>query len=438
MNFAADPPEPTDKSTKTATRHISLRPLIAGVCLLVVSQVLIFPPGSDVSPYAAATGNQTLPITYGGSTIQVWAILLLLAICGVNIARAGRALSSRGFGWAMTATAVIVATGLLTSDELTDVAEGVGKLVLPLLIFIHVSHSMASGRQRDLSRLIVVINVFTIGQAGLCKVLTGSFSSNTYYLELSQEYFGYFYHPFAFSGILGACTIVALNEYSRGRHRAWMALLIAANLVFIAQTQVRTYILALAFALLVAAIGLTIGRRHPIGTMISAGAFTAVALVLGRSYLANERVTPDLSSGRLGRWEADIDYVLHYGSPKDALFGGGPGTIFDINESLFGVHINSLNAAVDIFVDFGIVGLFFVTAAWITLLRGHYGHTANPLVLSIVSLLFVSSMVTNPFEFPAVGAVLAVAIWALDRDDVTDSKWDQPTGYFQPTRSVHG
>lgn len=391
----------------------SLRPVIFGIFLLAVSPILIFPPGTDVSPYAAYYGALT-PITYGGVTVQVWSILALLTVCGFGLLRVGFRSGSPGVAWTIAAAASAIVGGALTTSDFALLAEGIGKLLLPLLIFSFATAIKRSGDHRKFATLALLINIFTLGQAFVCKFATGRFAANTYYIELPEEYFGYFYHPFAFVGVVSACTIVVVNEFVQGRRRPAMALLLVLNFAFIYQTQVRTYILAVAVALLVAFIGTTFGRRSPLATIVVAFLLSLLALLLGRNLVAGSRVTSDASSGRLDRWTADIESVWGNAPIHQLILGGGPSSIFELNQQLFGVYINSLNAAIDIFVDYGLLGLLTALTAWALLIRDQYRSTQNPLMLSAAVLLLISATVTSPLEFPVVGVVLVVAMLALD------------------------
>jgi hypothetical protein len=398
----------------SAALDTSFRPVITSVCLLVVSQVLIFPPGSDVSPYAYSLLGVQTPNTYGGATAQVWSILILIAVCGIGLVRSKSRGVTPGFRWTIVAIIVVAAGATLSGATFSSLAEGIGKLILPLLLFSHLTTIMKAGSHRTLTTLVLAVNVFTIGQSILCKVLTGSFGANTYYLELSEEYFGYFYHPFAFAGIISACSIIVVNELLKRRRPCVMLFLLAVNCFFIYQTQVRTYILAIAVASLVAVVVTTVGRRNPVATSIASALMSLVALVVASRFVEGARVTTDTSSGRLDRWAADVQYFWNTASPADLLVGGGPERIFEVNRALFGVYINSLNAGIDTFVNFGILGLIVVTVAWILLIRDQYRETHNPVILSAVALLLISSVVTSPLEFPAVGSILVIVILALD------------------------
>lgn len=393
-------------------RAKSLRRVVIGVGLLALSQILIFPPGSDVSPFSVYNGGAVVK-SYGGATVQVWAILLLLAICGFGLARSQPSTGGSGFGWTLVAIATALVSGAVTSSDFAVFAEGTGKIILPLMIFSYLIATMREGDSRTIVRLVIAINVFTAGQSLVCKVLTGSFASNMYYVELPQEYFGYFYHPFAFAGILSACMVVVVNEFVNGRHRGLMASLAAVNLYLIAGTQVRTYILGTAAMFLIAVVGLTIGKKRPVLTLVIAGGLSLAALVVGQGLVANSRVTTDVSSGRLDRWVTDVHYVWSTASPVDLIIGAGPGRISDVNQQLFGIHINSLNAAVDSFVDFGVLGLLTMLISWYLLVRAQYLANRSPLVLSAAALLVISAAVTNPLEFPAVGVTMVLAIVAV-------------------------
>lgn len=388
----------------------SPRAMLAALGLLVVSQVLIFAPGTDVSPYGQ-TVNPSPPLLILGNTVQVWALVAVMALSLSTLVRFGSQGLRSGQGLALGGLLVCAVSGVLVGASVAELADGVGKVALPLMLALYLSRIGLAGR--PLVQFVLVANIFTLGQALFARVLTGSFAANRYYLDLPQEYFGYFYHPFAFSGILSVCSLVVASEI-RTRQRRWpLALMLLANFAFISATQVRTYVLAVGIALLVAAVGFTIGKRRPIFSLVVAFGLSTIAVLGASGYLSGTRTTTDTSSGRLDRWIVDLTYVWDSASTAQLMFGGGPGRIDEVNEALFGVRINSLNAFIDLFVDFGLIGMSMIISAWILILVSHYRFTRDALVLSLITMFGISAAVTSPLEFPGVSALMVIALFAL-------------------------
>lgn len=354
-----------------------------------------------------------MPQIYAGNTVQVWALVAVMAVCVSTIVRLLPQGLRSGEGVALGGLLVCTVSGALGGASVAGLAEGVGKIALPLLLVLYFSRLQCS---KFLVRFALAANVFTLGQAALAWILTGSFSANRYYLDLPEEYFGYFYHPFAFSGLLSVFSLVVVHEIRMRRRRGLMTTLLLVNLGFIAATQVRTYALAVGIALLVAGVGFTIGKRRPMFTIVVAIALSVSAVLGVGSSLSGSRTTVDTSSGRLDRWLVDLKYVWDTASPGNLLFGGGPGRIGEVNEVLFGVNINSLNAFIDLFVDFGLLGMLSILSAWILILVSRYRESRDTLVLCVITMLALTAAVTSPLEFPAVSAMLALGLYAVDSE----------------------
>lgn len=381
--------------------------------LLLVSQIILYQPGSDVSPYAYATGALE-PNQIAGISVQSFALGVLALVCLVGIFRNARNLPSHtGLIIALLATIALIAA--FTTDTLLTYLQGMGKLALPVLIFLYLI-------TRDSSpnftwRLFAFINIFCLAQVGLSLVFFGTPGANTYYHELGTEYFGLFHHPFAFAGVLGLCAIVAIFRLGQGRNSLLCILLVVLNSWFIMQTQVRTFLLAYAVSAAIAVFIVLLRRRHFIW-IISLSALGATSLILITFFgLSNDRVTEDVSSGRFERWGANLGAWSSDSSLLHIIFGGGAEHIYSVNEEIFGVRINSLNVFIDYLTDYGVVGLLAFVALWFIVLKcaAHLGDRGT--VFSLTIFVGLGAIISNTFEFPIIMVVFAIGLTSFSNKE---------------------
>lgn len=396
----------------------SSTPLLLCIGLLQMSQVLILPPGTSASPWDAVTTGLS-PQRFGPFTAQEWA---LAAVALVSVITWAGTVWTDVFTKVVVACCVLVAVpAIFTTVGVLPWAEALGKVLLPLVVYGGIRSFAGPGPR--IPALFLLTNIFVVAQTFVSKMATGEFAANSYYLELDEEYFGYFHHPFAFTGILGVCTIVAVHHIVTVKKISIQALLIPINLWLMYASQVRTFFLALICALAALALALLFIYRQVL-------AYGAVILVSGalfvlitRGLLVQERNVGDVSSGRFERWIEDLQYFADTSDVVRWLFGGGANFVFDVNDRLSGVSINSLNFFIDSLLNHGVVGLSALVAAWIFVVRDAYRRSPGPYVVAMVVFIATAAVVTSPFEFPALGVLLAVGLVAVptiakDRADV--------------------
>lgn len=407
---------------------ISIWLFVAAIGLLQISQVLQYPPGTDISPFAAQTSGLR-PNTFAGQTVITWAFVFLAAVSLPGaMGRARKAIPGAISIWFALATVALVS--VFTADSAKNLVDGVGKFAIPVIVYIFLSVKVRDSESDMGSRLVLWVNVFTIGQVVFAFFLTGSFGPNRYYRELGQEFFGLYYHPFAFVGVLGICTIVAFRHILGRRRVALNATLLVLNLSLILLSQVRTYIVATAFGLVIAVAILIIRRRQLLLAVIIMILLT-MAIPFGTENLsfADDRVTGDFASGRFDRWQLDIETVWNQAGVFQLFFGGGPQYVFGLNELLFRRWINSLNLFVDLFVDFGIIGILLFLLIWSVIIRDAARLGDLLLVCSLVAFVAVASMISNVIEFPAVSVLFAVALTSC-RDPISRESYAHPGASF--------
>lgn len=392
----------------------SLRAFTLAFLAVLASQLMLYAPGTDVSPWAFSAGRLQ-PITVLGQTLQTLAFAALIFVVAVGLLSRRSQDAMHGRLWVWLSIGAIATTTVLTASRGLHI-DGSLRLVAPLLIYVYLRSRVQEERMASLADLLLVVNLVSVGQVLASKVLTGSFSSHTYYHELTQEFFGYYHHPFAFAGVLGVGAIVCMHQISIGRRASLNVALLLSDLCLIYLTQVRTYMVAVAAALVVAVLGLLI-RRRMLGSALLSGLLMLGGLValVGAGVFASGRMTADYSSGRLDRWVLDVQTFVEDSQGLEVLFGGGPQYIVELNAQLIGVAINSLNLYIDLFVDFGLIGALLFVGALVMIVRDAYSRCDRIFVTALAVFAAVATMITNLFEFPVVGAVLAIALVAVGR-----------------------
>lgn len=385
---------------------------LAAMAILQVSQVVLYPPGVDVSPYAFATG-QLHANSVAGISVQTWAFGLLALVCLIGlIARRGRT-GIRGAPIVWGALGLLLVVPAFTTNSVGAYLDGMGKLVLPVVVYLYLSRPDPSP-PRPLMQLMLAVNLFTVGQVLVCFVATGSFSAHIYYHELTREYFGFYHHPFAMAGVLGICAIAAVHQLTNRVHVWPNAILLVCDLVLIYLSQVRTYTVAVAVGLGAALILLLIraGRRRLALIIVGVAAIAGGAIV-GLQGLASGRVTADPTSGRFDRWITDLSGFTSTASPVQLIFGGGAQYVLDLNARLIDLRINSLNLLVDNFINLGVVGSLAFLLAWAVVLVDAFRRRDGIFVLALALFVLIAALLSNVFDFPITTTLFATALVAV-------------------------
>ncbi len=407
------------------------RVILGMVWLLALAGAFVYPPGSDVSPYAYSQSSGSSAIHVLGRTSLAWvSILLLVMSAGAAFVRQrevppGLLLPLAGTG----AFLLVRGAGALAQGD--GEVDSVARLLLPFVLFLalYTSRDMLAKRS---TTLLVLVNLTVLSQALVSKLLTGQFASNRYYIELPEEYFGYYYHPFAFSGALALCALFAVDRALAGDRRVFWTVLAGTNLIFVWNTQVRTYMVAalLGISILIARRLFSSGRIYTLGCFISA--CVGAMILLGPGLVSSDRDISDPSSGRLDRWVADISAFVSRSSDLEVFTGWGPGAIYRLNGDLFGVSINSLNLAVDTLVDFGVIGLGLVVWAWIAMLRTTRNRPSTPIGAGLAGFFVIASSVTSIIEYPVVVAIFVMLACRSSIDAPALLEWKREPALARP------
>lgn len=388
---------------------VSLCLFTGAIGFLQLSQILQFPPGTDVSPFTIQTVG-LWPNTFAGLTIITWAFIIL-AVVSLPGAISRTHAATEGALAIWFALAILGLVSMVMTSSASNLVDGVGALAIPVVAYMFLSARVCDSGSNVGTTIVLWVNVFTLAQIVIAYILTGSFGPNRYYRELEQEFFGLFYHPFAFSGILGICSIVAFRQIVRRNSMALNGLLLAFNVTLIVLSNVRTYVLATGIGLALLFTILTIRRRQFVLASVVALFPAALLLYAGwDSIFGGERVTGGFDSGRIARWHLDLQAVWEEAGSIQLFMGGGPQYIFDLNESLFGSRINSLNLLIDLLVDFGIIGTISYLFIWALIIRDSAKLGDPLLVWPLAAFAVVASMISNIIAFPAVAVLLAVAL----------------------------
>lgn len=360
---------------------------------LILAQLFMYEPGLDVSPYSLVHGSITsikmLGFTLSSLTsIAIdWFVVCYLLLRKIKVSRKEVAL----FTCALIPNLIAYAKNFSFGTELADFI----KILSPFIIYIFIKKVLKPSNIRWFSKLLTAIDVLLIGQVFICRIVYGAFSAHNYYFEISQETFGYYNHPHAFTGLLAFMVIWNVYKVNRKEH-VWLNIVLAGiSVVLMWFSGVRAYILSLGVGL--AYIGFTALNRS---SMKSIRKFVYASLgtcILFGPYLissfGSNRANTDFSSGRIARWVLDLSYMFQ-ASPSIILTGGGMRFIEKINKTFVGYEINSLNLLLDNFANYGLIGLCLMTLAYFTLFKDSYVKNAKGFQVGIL-LTFIAASCIN-------------------------------------------
>ena len=398
------------------------------MCVVLFTQIaelLVCPPGSDINPYTWAHGN-VRPILVAGMTLQAWSLAALAVTCAIGVVVDRQKRTIRG---SVTIWIGLFSISLISLSSISFVSvyfDGLSKIVVPILIYVYVAGWCSIDRRSVLANTLHLINLMTAGQVFICRLFTGNFAALRYYYELPQEYFGYYYHLFAFAGVLGALTLFCLSEIASGRRIVMNLILLVFNLTFIYLSQVRTYLAAMTLSVvamtlfyIVAPVSRDFAKRM---TMLMFAAISSVCIAMVFPDIVGSRwQRADISSGRFERWGSDLAQ-FQSGSDLQIIFGRGLGYVYHVNEWLFGVSINSLNLAIDSLLDIGVAGLILLGFTWLVIFFDAWKNGVHLLLVGVFVFMSSAAVITNILEFTnvVVICVLVLSYAKFSRKDVPD------------------
>lgn len=332
--------------------------------LLYFAQLFIVAQGTDVSPYAYKY-NLLHIIKFNGLTLSAWVCILAFIYCITMILFNKKIVLKKNQYTIAVLTIMFSISALIVS--LTNLLEGMDnivKLVLPFIVYIFLTVNCKNVSLKSFNNFLVYVNLFLLGQVLACKVLTGRWGVNNYYYEIENEIFGYYNSPHPFSAALGILCIWCIYCIQQRHNNTFYKILFVLNYCLIFLSGVRSYLLSITISVIYIIIK-SVGNKIHISKIIINVLFVLLGIAIIYILLFGDVVSArqlggDISSGRIYRWVQD----LHYYSKEIDLFhkivGSGTNTIHSINAKLIGTNINSLNAAIDILIDNGIIGLALI------------------------------------------------------------------------------
>lgn len=377
--------------------------------LLYISQFFMYQVGADVSPWAYVTGSLQ-SIRYFGLTLSAISSGVIVVYILLDCTRHYHDLRRTPLiALALTMTPSIY--GLLLSGSVQSGIDSIIKLGFPFFIFLYISRNGLREKVACFNTTIFVINVIVIIQVVICKLTTGSFSAYTYYYELKEEFLGFFSHPHLFAGLLSLLCIWNIWSIQHKWRPKANAILFLSGIALVVLLGTRTYLVSLGAALLTYTL---VWLFHKIKSLkIRAASVILLAcliLIAASIYLimGPERVTNDISSGRFERWTADLSYAFNNYSPLEYLFGRGVGASSQINLILFDRSINSLNLIIDLFLDFGVIGMLMMLAAYFLLFSDSFREGITPIQCALTANFVITCLINSVVTYSVIMSMLVV------------------------------
>ena len=380
---------------------------------LYLSQLYMYYPGADVSPYAYVHTllNQ---IKFAGLTLSAMfsVIIILFIILVIFITHRIRSRQTLYMMACITAPCLI---GIVISGNAVSEIDSLMKLLTPFLVCIFLISNDNETLLHNIKKLIYAVNIMLLIQVVVCKVFYGQFAAYNYYYEMAEEFFGYYNHPHSFTGLLAVLSIYNVYAINKNEHRVINVVLLIVNVLLMWMSGVRTYVVALLVGLIVIGIySLRAPNMRHLRKYVYAGAI--VAVVVGQRIYASfgsQRVTADSSSGRFVRWAADFAYYRNSYSPFEWLFGRGTDAVNDINHSIFGVSINSLNMLIDLLLNYGVVGLVLIVVAYVLLFKTMYSRYSAGFFWGTVAFFVATSVINSIISYVTIMIMIMLILYVM-------------------------
>ena len=380
---------------------------------LYLSQLFMYYPGADVSPYAYVH-TMLNQIKFAGMTLSaIFSIVIILFI--VIVIFIIHRLRSRDTLYMMTFIIVPCLIGMAISGDIGSELDSLMKLLTPFLVCLFLVSCDSQLLYQRVTKLIYAVNSMLIVQVIVCKIFYGQFAAYNYYYEMAEEYFGYYNHPHSFTGLLAVLSIYNVYAINKKEHRAFNAALLVINVLLMWVSGVRTYVVALLVGLVVIGLySLRSSNMRYLRKYVYAGIF--VAAIIGQriySSFGAQRVTADSSSGRLLRWAMDLSYYRNSFSPFEWILGRGTDAVNDINQSLFGVSINSLNMLIDLLLNYGVVGLILIVTAYILLFKHMYSQNEAGFFWGTIAFFVATSMINSIISYVTIMTMIMLILYVM-------------------------
>lgn len=382
---------------------------------LFFSQMIMYKAGSNISPYAYTRGLLK-PILLFGRTYSSWLSITITAysLYKMLLSSRNRRLSKQDVIM-YTAIFLVFLIGIFSYSSFSSALSEGTKYVLPFLTYGAVKVIDSERFKESTKKLLTFSNIILILQVALSKIITGKFAASTYYLEMQEEYFGFYNHPHGFTGLLGMLTIWCVFNINRRNKVCLYSVLAIINMILMYISGSRSYVysllIAVVYILMTSMVDQKLKRMRKY-----AFAGLIAALFFGKSFITNlgaHRVTNAVLSGRGLRWVNDLNYFFSEMSWREKLTGGGFGYISDVNQKLSGVYVNSLNIFIDILIDNGIVGVILTMVAYAMLFSFYTKRGNKSFSIMVLFFFVVSSFVTNFITYQVIPITMVLILYVM-------------------------
>lgn len=413
------------------------------ILTLYIAQLFILVPGSDAS--AASYGAYNTILFYG-MTLSAWASISIIIFCLVNI------LFFRSTNYQLTKLDILcifslgsfLFTGMLVSNNFLDSVETPVKLSLPFIIYYYARFCIPKSRISYFYTLFLLINLITVGQVFICKILTGSFAINTFYWYImSEEYFGYYNSPHPFSALLGLLSLWCIKSINERKRVVLNAILLSFNLLLIFLSGVRTYALGITIALIFIMISAfrDKGLRNIRKLLLAVPIIALVLTIFTPSFVSLSRfsnvfLSGDMTSSRLERWTTDVSYYVNQKNIFTLLLGNGFQSMNVINQTLIGVYINSLNVFIDLLVENGAIGMLLYLLPCVFIWKECYKKNSRSIsiVIGMTIYIVIGLVINNLLPYVTIMPLFILILVIIDLENQVENG-KQKSEYFGITSS---
>lgn len=390
--------------------------------VLYIAQLFMYPPGSDISPYAYATGTISTMTKFAGLTLSAISSIILLAFVTFDLCFKKRPVSKKEL---LIFICVIIPSviALGRSDDVGESLDVMIKAIAPFEVYFWLKSIINKENAVYFRKVIDRINILMIGQVILCKVLTGATNAYNYYYELTEEFFGYYNHPHSFTSLLWILSIFNVYQVAKNRKVKKNIVLLGANLLCIFGSGVRTYLAALGVGLIF--IGLWSLWNKNGQKLRKYVIFSLIVLIfvgptlIGYVGAGRDYISTDVSSGRFVRWSADIMYFMNTFSMTEKLIGGGANSSYVANQTIFGVYINSLNLVIDLLLDYGIIGMVLMLFSYTHLFTSVISRDNKIFIRGIGASFITACVINSPVTYVPTMLMLIVLLLVIQNEEST-------------------
>lgn len=398
-------------------KNILFIPLIFA---LFIGQLFIIIPGSDISAASYGDFNQ---YKFFGMTISTIISIVLLIYCTYNIFISSKLKFEKKDVLILIAIIIFDFLGLINGESISEKIDMCAKINMPFIIYFYLKYSYNFSKKHmdTLDKAFLLINIILIVQVPICKLVTGKFSASTFYTYImNEEYYGYYSSPHAFSALLGLLSIWNLKNISNKYRIKINYVCLACNIILIFLSGVRTYVLAVIFAIVILFFN-ALNTKH-LKKIRSLAIISIILVLLCSNYifekLSTSRLntsynTTELTSGRTYRWKTDLLYFSEQGL-TNKIVGNGFKSIYSINSKLIGVYINSLNIFIDLLIDNGILGMLLLIFIYYNIVKQKYQKSNIYFIYSILIYIGIGCFVNNLLPYITVMTTTIIFIRVLE------------------------